>query len=287
MKLSVPEEAYSGTVRKSPMGRLQIATIEGDPLVALRTRRLMGQGDDDYVVVNLLDRGVARLEQDTRDVALRSGEIFIYDTTRPFRLMFPEHFQTKSLILPRQIHGLSEPVLRQITASPLGADTALGGLLSVLLSQLADTAGSYRPHTGELLARKVADLLSVLADERLGETAGRSPRGEAAMLLRIQAFIRRHLTDPDLTPEVIADAHHISLRYLHRIFEGEESTVRRWIQSRRLEGCRRDLTQRGAANLTISAVAHRWGFTSATHFSRLFRAAYGMSPSDWRDAQMS
>lgn len=34
---------------------------------------------------------------------------------------------------------------------------------------------------------------------------------------------------------------------------------------------------------TIAAVANRWGFMSATHFSRVFRAAYGMSPSEWRD----
>ncbi|WP_307036051.1 helix-turn-helix domain-containing protein [Streptomyces canus] len=65
---------------------------------------------------------------------------------------------------------------------------------------------------------------------------------------------------------------------MHKIFEGEDTTVSRWIQSRRLEACRRDLLHREAANRTIVAVARRWGFTSAAHFSRVFRAAYGMSP---------
>ncbi|WP_438271973.1 helix-turn-helix domain-containing protein [Streptomyces mirabilis] len=80
------------------------------------------------------------------------------------------------------------------------------------------------------------------------------------MLLQIRTFIGRHLADPDLTPEVIARAHHISVRYLHKIFEGEDTMVGRWIRSRRLEACRRDLLHREAANRTIIAVAHRWGF---------------------------
>ncbi|MEV5147141.1 helix-turn-helix domain-containing protein [Streptomyces sp. NPDC052727] len=29
--------------------------------------------------------------------------------------------------------------------------------------------------------------------------------------------------------------------------------------------------------------ARRWGFTNSAHFSRAFRTAYGMSPSQWRD----
>jgi AraC-like DNA-binding protein len=28
----------------------------------------------------------------------------------------------------------------------------------------------------------------------------------------------------------------------------------------------------------VAVVAHRWGFTNPAHFSRVFRAAYGMSP---------
>ncbi|MFD7014131.1 helix-turn-helix domain-containing protein [Streptomyces sp. NPDC059928] len=283
--MSVPDEVNSGTIRTAPLGRLQVTTVDGDPLDARRTRRLIAQGDEDeYVVVKLLSKGVARLEQDARDVGVRPGEVFIYDMARPVRLLLPECFQTKALVLPRQVLGLSESDLRQITASPIRFDTALGGLLSILVSRLADTAGSYRPHTGELLARNVVDLLTALADEQLGRTTEGTPSGDAAMLLRIRSFIGRHLADPDLTPEVIARAHHISVRYLHKIFEGQDTTVSRWIQSRRLEACRRDLLHREAANRTIIAVAHRWGFTSAAHFSRVFRAAYGMSPSEWRDS---
>jgi AraC-like DNA-binding protein len=29
-------------------------------------------------------------------------------------------------------------------------------------------------------------------------------------------------------------------------------------------------------------IAQRWGFSNPTHFSRRFRATYGISPRDWR-----
>ncbi|MER5201287.1 helix-turn-helix transcriptional regulator [Streptomyces sp. NPDC002755] len=85
----------------------------------------------------------------------------------------------------------------------------------------------------------------------------------------------------------MARVHHTSPRHLHKLFESEDVTVRRWIQRRRLEGCRRELARCDAAARSVTAVAHRWGFTSAAHFSRAFRAAYGMAPSGWRGAQKS
>ncbi|WP_225828547.1 helix-turn-helix domain-containing protein [Streptomyces naphthomycinicus] len=282
--IKVAGEVYSGTVRTSPLGRIRRVTVEGDPLQTLRTRRLIaGSTGDDHVVVMLVSRGKARVEQDTRDLHVRSGALFVYDRARPLRLTFPEPFQTKSLVLPRQLLGLSESSLRRITATPLGGDSALGSLLTPFLSRLVDTAATYPQRTGESIARNVVDLVQALAEERLGRAAPDTPTAARLSLLRIRAYIDQHLADPDLTPITIARAHHISVRYLHKLFQQEDVTVGRWIQQRRLEQCRHDLARRPMAGLTIAAVAHRWGFTSASHFSRVFRAAYGVSPAEWRN----
>lgn len=45
--------------------------------------------------------------------------------------------------------------------------------------------------------------------------------------------------------------------------------------------CRLELG-RSNRRITMAAVAHRWGFSSPSHFSRTFRGAYGMSPSEWQ-----
>lgn len=98
----------------------------------------------------------------------------------------------------------------------------------------------------------------------------------------MHAFIEERLGDPSLSPAAIAAAHFISLRYLHRLFEGEQTTVADWIRRRRLERCRRDLLDPALRDRPVSAVAARWGLPSAAHFSRLFRAAHGVPPAEYR-----
>ncbi|MFH9088674.1 helix-turn-helix domain-containing protein [Streptomyces sp. NPDC017673] len=281
--MGVRDEVDRGTIRTSLLGPMQTVTVEGEPQSVRRTRRLIaGSDNDDHVVVKLLCAGTARIEQDDREAYVRPGQLFVYDMARPVLLTFPERFRTKSLVLPREVLGVGESDLRQITAAPLGSESAVGGLLTPLLSRLVDSAATYPRRTGELIARNVVDLVRTLAEEQLGRGTEDSASGARMSLVRIRAYIDRHLAHPDLSPDSIARAHHISVRYLHKLFELEDITVSRWIQQRRLEQCRRDLARRESADLTVAAVAHRWGFTSASHFSRVFRAAYGISPAAWR-----
>ncbi|MFD0345837.1 helix-turn-helix transcriptional regulator [Kitasatospora aburaviensis] len=77
------------------------------------------------------------------------------------------------------------------------------------------------------------------------------------------------------------------MRYLHKLFQCEGITVGRWIQRQRLAMCRRDLARPTARPVTVAAVAGRWGFVSASHFSRSFRTAYGVSPRSGRPVPAS
>ncbi len=95
-------------------------------------------------------------------------------------------------------------------------------------------------------------------------------------------FIRQQLGSPDLSPRSIAAAHGISLRLLHKLFHDQGLTVAGWIRQRRLEHCRHDLANPRFDAHPVGAIAGRWGFTSNAHFSRVFHATYGLSPSDYR-----
>jgi AraC-like DNA-binding protein len=273
---------FSGSLATHQLGCLRFSVVDADPQCVTRTPRLIATGEE-YVHVGLQCKGEAVVEQDGRQALLRPGDLAFYDTTRPYLLGFRERFEMKVFMLPRQLLGLPEADLRNVSAVAVRGDEGLGRLVAPFLDRLAGQSGSYGEADGSRVAASAVCLLEAVAaercapDERLAETAQRS------LPLRIRAFINQHLPDPDLSPESIARAHHISVRYLHKLFEGEGTTVHRWIQVRRLEEARHELGRPGRAAATIASIGHRWGFADPAHFSRSFRAVYGMTPREWRE----
>ena len=255
--------------------------LPGDRWPRTRAHRLSARVGGEFLFVGV--RGGAPAPEPAVDIRLDPGDICFYDTHRPPSLDLPRSARLKVFLVTREALGLPEHALLRVMAAPVSRSSRLGGLLSPFLSELADTVSASPPATGELLSWNAVNLLATLATEQSGGDTTQSTGPHSPLLSRVRRYIDRHLADPDLSPESIAAAHHISVRYLHRLFQGEGTTVGRWIQRRRLEECRRDLLHRVRGRRTIAAVAARWGFLSAPHFSRAFRAAYGMSPSEWRD----
>lgn len=125
-------------------------------------------------------------------------------------------------------------------------------------------------------------LTATLANAR-GTPSAVPPRiRQRALMPQIHAFIQDNLGDANLAPDAIAAAHHVSLRYLHKLFHQDGHTVAGWVRERRLEQCRRDLADPRLAARPIHAIAAWWGFTSPAHFSQAFRHAYGLSPRQYR-----
>jgi AraC-like DNA-binding protein len=107
--------------------------------------------------------------------------------------------------------------------------------------------------------------------------------GPEAMYVRAQYFIREHLRDPDLSIDQISAALNCTKRYLHMLFSNRGTTISDYIQHARLQHCREELeTQAGK---TITDVAFSWGFSSSSHFSRVFRRYFGVVPSAIHKAQ--
>jgi len=244
--------------------------------------RLIAESVGEYLFVGLRGCG-GPSDLEPAHLRLAPGDVCFYDTGRTPILDFQARFTATVFLVPSDLLGLAELDVRRLARTPVARASRLGNLLSPLLSDLARTAAEARPAVGEMLAWNAVNLLTTLATEQL-EAEGRGPESaQPPILKRVLEYVELHLTDPDLSPEVIARAHHISVRYLHKLFKDEGATVGRWILRRRLEECRRDLMRYGRGSRTIAGVAGRWGFLSAPHFSRVFRAAYGMSPREWRD----
>lgn len=244
--------------------------------------------DRNHVYLGVHVRGPVTVVHERAESAptlLEPNDLVFCDPARQHLLQFGEDCQMIFFRVPRCYLGVTESELDQVLGVPVRGGEGIGALASDFLTALAAKADFRRSTIGDRRARTAVHLLSVLVMELLDADATDGADDAAGagneMLSRIRAYIEEHLMDPDLSPESIARAHHISVRYLQKLFQNGGSTVSQWVRQRRLEFCRFELG-RSHRRITMAAVARRWGFSSPSHFSRTFRGAYGMSPSEWQ-----
>jgi AraC-like DNA-binding protein len=117
--------------------------------------------------------------------------------------------------------------------------------------------------------------------DRVGGRAS-SVATSTALGERLLAYLRDHPDGAELTAKRIAVAHGISERYVYVVLGRMGVSLGGWIRERRLLMAAATLADADAADVTISAIAYRWGFADHPHFCREFKRRFGMSPSEWR-----
>ena len=104
----------------------------------------------------------------------------------------------------------------------------------------------------------------------------------ASLLHRAKSEIERNLASPDLSVSTLCSAVGLSRAGLYRLF-APYGGVRAYIQDRRLRRAAADLVSLRHHQKYVYDIAFNWGFASEAHFSRAFKARFGMSPKDARD----
>ncbi|MBF8192195.1 helix-turn-helix domain-containing protein [Nonomuraea sp. K274] len=279
-----PDAPLRGEMRMAQLGRVGVGRVRtSTPHSMHRTPGLIHRGNPELYRVVLAISGSPRLAQDGRQTRLAPGEFAIYDFTRPYEVAYDAAVQLAVFSLPHDLLALPIGSVAALTAVPITAESGTAALAAPLLRRVALDLETYRPGSAAKLGTVVMDLVGAAVAERL-ESVESLPEDsrQRTLLLRVHAFIEERLGDIDLDPATVAAAHHISVRYLHRLFETENTTVAAWIRERRLERCRAELAAGGSQ--PVSVIAARWGLPDSAHFSRLFRRAYGVPPAEYRRA---
>ena len=275
---------FHGTLRSRVLDELSIVEVTANGHQVLRTPSLIAASARTYFKLNLQLTGTGLLVQDNREATLRPGDLAVYDTNRPYTLEFERDFRTLVLMFPHDVLDLPADSVGQLTAVRLPGDEGLGRLISPFMVQLAENLDVLSGASGHRLAYNAVDLIATMFESELNLRRDPVSGGHGDLLARIRSYVDAHLGDPELSPASIAAAHFISTRHLHNVFHDADSTVASWIRTRRLEHCRRDLRDPILEGRPVGAIAARWGFVDAAHFSRIFRTAFGETPSTYRRA---
>ncbi|MEU3565467.1 helix-turn-helix domain-containing protein [Kitasatospora sp. NPDC006786] len=294
-EMSAPIEASTGhaadfraELRVLTLGEMQLWNMESPSITVRRPARLIRSSDPEFYLLSLPFPGAGPAARHDGHGEWRPQDLVMYDSVRPIALQVSTDDPRRQirgawLTLPRQAVPLPPDKVAGLIARRMPGGEGVGALLVQLLNGIAADTGAYRTGDAPRLGTAALDLVSALLAHHLDAEDAVPPESRRrALVQRIRAFVRAHLHEPDLNPGAVAAAHHISVSYLHRLFEGEEETVAAWIRRQRLERARRDLADPALAATPVHAIAARCGFPRAADFSRAFRGAYGLPPSDYR-----
>ncbi|MFF9127831.1 helix-turn-helix domain-containing protein [Streptomyces sp. NPDC014889] len=285
------QDDFRAAMRVAGLGGMQVSVASFPHLEVVRTPRLVRRCDPEMYQVDCVLSGEVVLSVDGRETTCQVGDIVLVDSGHPFRGQFRAARGKGSHLIvqfPRALLPLPRSTVQRALAVPISARHGMGATFHGWLSNLNARAEEFNAAEAPTLASVTVDLLASLLGHCLEAEKELTPESRRqALRVRICGFVEQHLGDPDLTPGTIAAAHGVSVRHLHAIFADQNLTVAAWIRDRRLDRCRRDLADPLLLARPVQAVGARWGFTSAAHFSRAFRAAYGMSPREYRHAAVS
>jgi len=275
---------FSARLTRTQIGGLRISEVRSEPATIRHTLSQVArsQAASYFLVVQL--EGSSCNRQNEREARLLPGDFTLCSSTLPYEMNLPT--AARRLVL-----GIADNALRRHLAC---ADTVLGvrmpgnrgmsGLLSDFIRNLwTANLDTWGPAVTSRLSYTVLDLIAAAYSVTPQARQERSTL-VAAHRTRIMGYIEAHLRDPHLSPTTVAQACKITARYLHHLFTAESETVTQYIQRRRLEECARALIAAPVRARLVTEIAFDYGFNSLTHFGRVFRNQFGLTPSEYRRA---
>lgn len=144
--------------------------------------------------------------------------------------------------------------------------------------QLGASGYILKPIDNQELARE----LCALRDKVLAQPESRADQdrqGEDALVGAVHRYVDQHL-EGGLDVGQVADQFGYSANYLSSVFRQKTGGgLGAYIQRRRLERARELLSQ---TQLTVGGVSQRLGYATPSHFVKVFRESYRMTPGEYR-----
>jgi AraC-like DNA-binding protein len=281
--IAAPEQ-FHGAISLRKVDKVDVSQVVAGAQQVTRTKSMMAKADSECFLLNIQRDGNSGLQQDSRLATLKLGDMAIYSSARRYDLSFNAKFSQTVLTFPADELRLKIPGIDALTATVLYSQNPAARLLT----RMADSY--YQTEFDTLPLPAVAHAANALTELLAATVAAFSPAPEKHIsnltlfhLTRIKQYVIDNLHDPALSIQTVSQILRISPAHIHRLFEGEVQTFSAWLWSCRLLACKQALENYAQAHLTISEVAFRSGFNNSSHFSRAFRAKFGITPGECRD----
>jgi AraC-like DNA-binding protein len=256
-------------------GRSSAATFQ-------RTWPLIARSGLDYISLVVYAEGGCALDARGEAADVRPGDVCFLDLSRPINLRAPD-YESLTLILPRAALEPHLADLDDLHGRILRKSEPLNAMLVGHLRTLFAEAPGLRAADGRMAANGTAALIAAFAN---ASERGRSLIAQSNSRMTFYSFrrfIETNFQHFDLGPDLMCRQLGVSRSALYRAFESIGG-VTQYILQRRLAGAYRLIIDPAHAHQRVGVLAARCGFSNVTVFNRAFRHAYGMPPTELRDA---
>jgi len=278
-------EQIECTVEVTRVEALSFGAAHGTAGRFLRTPTLLSDGCDDLVLVTAVAGDVLTVQRG-RTVELRPTQACLMSLADIAECGLSQGGRFTALRIPRrELVGLARGTEDKLS-KPLGGSPGLSEVVAGYFGLCAQTAPSLDPIGQHAMSRHMTELVGLLLRSETDEAAPLSQEGYgAARLQLIQAEVVKRLGDSDLTILSTAKQARLTPKQVQRLFGSHGLTFSEFVLEQRLILARGLLARSASRREKISTIALSAGFGDLSYFNRSFRKQFGMTPSEWRDAQ--
>lgn len=271
-----PFEPFNTSWETTPLGPVTFVYTE---ITGMRWERRVADirvSDFDPIIISMMIEGLAQGDMDGRVFLETAGTFHFHDLARP-SLHVSTASRTFNLVIPRAIAAEWFGSLHDLHGLVVGREAA--AMLFSHSGQVRHALPRFSLADADRLGRVFLELATLaLAGSR---PALQAPvAAEDALMRRAMQKIDQGLGGGDLSVAELGRTLGVSRRRLFAAFRSSGG-VQTYITATRVNRARTALAEIERAE-PIGAIAHRLGFSDASHLSRAFRDRYGMSPSDYR-----
>ncbi|MGT2478252.1 helix-turn-helix domain-containing protein [Methylobacterium oryzae CBMB20] len=275
-----PREPFSAKRLTVTIGDcILLHTVSSPVSLEIRSRHI-DRNAQDMVVIQLGLVGLGYQTQLDRGGRLVAGDLSFLTRSRPLVTGTQTPYEEIRLAVPRAtfeslVGSVDALAGHSISEHPTTAEARAN------FQRLASSLGWMTECEAQAAIEGTLHLIGRAIDASASSRERPLPHATIASLT--QAYIIRHLRDPELDPAAISIALGVSRTSLYRALV-ETGGIAAAIRDARLDLVQRSLAAPGNERMKISTVAYACGFTDVPTFNRSFRRRFGLSPRDYQAA---